>query len=231
MTYIYFLDVSLSAYSEMEKLQILERVFPLLTPQRREKIKEIRFLEDRLCCAGAGVLLDLGLRNYGLKAAEEEIAYHDGPEKGSRKPYLKHHPEIHFNLSHSGTMVMAAFSDREVGCDIEKMGKENLKLAKRFFHPEEWKVLEYADDKQELYYRYWTLKESVMKLNGKGMGLPLNSFCICMEKDKSLRAEVDGRMKPYDLREYALSGYRAALCAEADAGEVFFSFQNLKDVL
>ena len=92
-------------------------------------------------------------------------------------------------------------------------------------------MLESAADKQELFYRFWTLKESVMKLNGEGMGLALNKFCICLEKDKMIRAAVDGEIKPYDLREYALDGYRAALCAEADAGEVFFSFQNLQDVL
>lgn len=235
MTNIYFLDVSLGGYSEAEKWNILNKTFQRLTPERRKKVNAIRFLEDKLCSAGAGVLLDLGLKKYGLTAAEEEIAYKEtagngSAYKGSKKPYLKHHPEICFNLSHSGSMVMAAFSAHEVGCDIEKIGKENLKLAKRFFHPEEWKVLEGTDDKKELFYRYWTLKESLMKVTGEGMGLPLNGFCIRLEKEP-ITVEMNGELKPYVLHEYALPGYRAALCVEETAGDVFSAFQNLQDVV
>ncbi|MGN0159521.1 MAG: 4'-phosphopantetheinyl transferase family protein [Brotaphodocola sp.] len=225
MTHIYFLDVSLSNHSEKEKEMVLKQIFPVLTPQRRKKVEELRFLEDKLCSAGAGVLFDLGLKRYGLKASEVEVAY-----KENQKPYIKDHPGIHFNLSHSGFMVMAAFSDHEIGCDIEKIKKENLNLARRFFHPNEWKMLEESADKKELFFRYWTLKESVMKVTGKGMKLPLNAFCVYPE-EIPIRVEIEGIIRPYEFREYDLPGYRAALCVEEHAGDVFFTFQNLQDVV
>ena len=77
---------------------------------------------------GAGVLLERGLREYNI--CECDVKIKTG-ENG--KPYLEEYPEIHFNLSHSGNMVFAVFSDREVGCDIEEIGKPQEKLEERFF--------------------------------------------------------------------------------------------------
>ncbi len=230
MTKIYLLDVSLEGYSETEKYQILEKTFPLLRKERIEKLETICFLEDKLCSAGAGVLLDIGLREYGLRAADVSLGY-----KGNRKPYLIDHPEICFNLSHSGSLVMAAFSDRETGCDIEKTGKGNLQLVKRFFHPEEQKHLEELalssspEEWKKTFCRYWTLKESFMKVTGEGVRLMLDQFCIRL--GNPVRVVVNGEEKAYEIREFSVPGYCASVCVEETAGEVFFSFQNLQDVV
>ncbi len=57
------------------------------------------------------------------------------------KPYLKTDVPLFFNISHSGELVVCAFSDTEVGVDVEKIGKERLAVAERFFHPEEVALL------------------------------------------------------------------------------------------
>lgn len=230
MVNIYFLDVGLDGYSEEEKHQVLEKTFPVLSEERKEKVANTRFLEDKLCSAGAGVLLDIGLQKYGLCARNTAMEY-----KGNQKPYLKGHPEICFNLSHSGSMVMAAFSDHEVGCDIEKIGKGSLKMVRRFFHPEEQKELERmallstSEVWDEEFCRYWTWKESFMKVTGEGSRLSLDEFCV--RPGSPIRVWMNGAEMPYEIREFQVPGYCASVCVEEAAGEVFFSFQNLWDVV
>lgn len=231
MTHVYYLDVSLPGYSDAEKKAVLNAVVPRLAKVRQEKVLRTRFLEDQLCSAGAGLLLDIGLQQlYGLHSRELTIAY-----EGNQKPYLEEAPQVHFNLSHSGTMVMAAFSGYPIGCDIERIGKMDDRIVKRFYHPEEQKRLSLLDaetqrqEKISLFFRYWTLKESVLKVTGEGMRLPMNSFYI--DLDEPVSAAMESGTNDYRFLEHPLIGYCSSVCVDGDPGEVFFSFQNLQDVV
>lgn len=207
-----------------------------LSAERQEKIQARRFEKDRLQVLGAGLLLDYGLRDYGLRECDAAIAY-----KGNGKPYLADYPRIHFNLSHSGSMVMAVFSDREIGCDIERRQEARMSVARRFFTEEETAQLEAqapGEERNRLFFRLWTLKESYLKVTGEGMRMPLDSFAISLEdRYPSVRAGLE--VLDYTFREFTVPGYQAAVClkgrfdgnpSEWD-GEVFFSFQNLQDVV
>lgn len=147
-----------------------------VSARRQKKINSFRFRKDKNLCLGASALLDVGLRESGL--TEKEMIY---SEQKNQKPFFTNHPEIFFNISHSGNYAAAAFSDSEIGIDIEKIKDADLKIAKRFFAEEEYKYLEKISDKEKQnreFYRLWTLKESFMKVTGLGMSLPLNEFCI-----------------------------------------------------
>lgn len=232
MTHIYYLDVSLTGYSDEEKECVLDRLKPRLHPERQKKLAQTRFLDDRLCSAGAGLLFAAVLAQAGIDADAVRIGY-----RGNRKPYLPDFPEIHFNLSHSGTMVMAVCSDREVGCDIERLGKADMRVARRFFHEDEWKqleVLETAGSEQErddLFFRLWTLKESVLKVTGEGIRLPMNAFCVIPGIPVQMRMEQKQPEHSYTFLEHPLPGYHSCVCIDGNPGEVFFSFQNLPDVV
>lgn len=135
-------------------------------------------LRTRRLSLGAGLLLDQGLKRFGLRERTEAFAT---VENG--KPCLLHHPEIQFNLSHSGSMVMAAFSSCPVGCDVEKKQKARMDVAKRFFAPAEQRTLLAARTEEErdiLFSRLWTLKESYLKVGGQGMAMALGSFAITL---------------------------------------------------
>ena len=155
-----------------------------LSLKRQEKINRLRFDADRRLSLGAGLLLDQGLRRFGLREQTEAFGT---VENG--KPCLLHHPKIQFNLSHSGSMVMAAFSSCPVGCDVERKQKARMDVAKRFFAPEEQKLLREAKTTKEqdaLFGRLWTLKESYLKVEGRGMAMPLNSFSFNLSGEPSL---------------------------------------------
>ena len=68
-------------------------------------------------------------------------------EKG--KPVLNGKTGIHFNLSHSGRYVAGVFSDEEVGIDVEQIRKGQMKVAERFFCPEEYLALQKGKMKKQ----------------------------------------------------------------------------------
>ena len=130
---------------------------------------------DKLLSLGAGILIDTGLKTFGLREADVRIA-----EGKYGKSYFPDYPDIHFSVSHSEKMVLAVFADTEVGCDIEYVDSVDLQLAERFFCQSEYEfIMEHKEQEREkAFYRMWTIKESFMKAVGSGMMLPMDEFCI-----------------------------------------------------
>jgi len=89
------------------------------------------------------------------------------------KPYFEGREE-QFSISHSGEYIFCAFSDQEVGADIQKwIAVEEEKLLERFFHEEEkkqWKSLEIPEERRGFFFRSWARKEAYGKLLGNGVG-------------------------------------------------------------
>ena len=62
-------------------------------------------------------LLAVGLRElYGMELNRDRLSY---GQHG--KPYLRNHPEIHFNISHCEGLAVCVFSDTETGVDVERI--------------------------------------------------------------------------------------------------------------
>lgn len=129
-----------------------------------------------------------------------------------------------FNFSHSGSYVMCAveLTGRKVrvGCDMEKIGPLKMKVAGRFFCREEYEMIlgkDTEEERSELFYRYWVLKESFMKATGKGMALPVNSFCIRLGEPPVLVRQPEEFPEDYHYTEYKSEGlpYKMAVCSTA----------------
>ena len=91
--------------------------------------------------------------------------------------------DIRFNLSHTtGMAVLAVAMNRELGVDVEHLGRleTNTDIAERFFAPEEVaELLAQPQDTQSMrFMQYWTLKESYIKAIGMGLSCPLDSFAF-----------------------------------------------------
>lgn len=175
-----------------------------LSPVRRQKALSCRLRADRSRSVAAGLALDLGLQAYGLR--EKDVRMEAGRDG---KPFLPEHPELSFNLSHSGSLALAVFADRPVGCDIQQMRGARLSTAARWFHPSELHYLQAAQTPAETearFYRLWTLKESYAKATGRGLLLPLQSFAVDLSS---------GQPKLCGCRLFELrcpDGYYAACC-------------------
>ena len=95
---------------------------------------------------------------------------------GNEKPVLRSEKSLYFNISHSGDYVVAALSKDEVGCDIQEIRPYNPKVAGRNYCENERRLIEDSENKDEVFIRFWALKESVLKLTGKGLSGGLSSY-------------------------------------------------------
>lgn len=197
---------------ELSDAAYYEMCYNSLSTYRQEKIDRQRFMSDKKLSMGAGILMDRGLKEYGLREAQVKIEY---GENG--KPYLPDYPEIHYNLAHSGNMAIAVFAETEVGCDIEKSRTADLRLAKRFFCPGEYAYVAGLKGREQnhAFVRIWTLKESFLKVTGMGMKLPLNSFEFLFSKDnRGIILRQDYNNKSYGFFEYDFDDCHAAVCIQ-----------------
>ena len=115
---------------------------------------------------GAGIIIRTILKENGL--SENNIKYTE-----NEKPIADN---CYFNISHAGDYVVGVSFDREVGCDIEKIVDAPLEIADRFFYSGEAEYIAASEDKNRAFFKLWTLKESYMKMTGRGMSIPLDSF-------------------------------------------------------
>ena len=75
---------------------------------------------------------------------------------------------------------MLAISDTPVGIDVERLKKERLAVAERFFCKEEYEDILKVEglERESRFLEYWTMKEAYVKRTGNGLYTPLNSFLI-----------------------------------------------------
>lgn len=197
---------------ELSDEAYFKKCYESLSSGRQKKIDSYRFLADKKLSMGAGLLLDRGLAEYGLREAQVRIAQ---GENG--KPYLPDYPEIHYNLSHSGNMALAVFAGTEIGCDIEQLQAANIKLAKRFFCPREYEqIAELEGERRDYAFcRFWTLKESFLKVTGMGMKLPLDSFEFRLPGEgQGISFHQSYDWHQYEFTEYDFGRCHAAVCVQ-----------------
>lgn len=143
-----------------------KRLLQLVDHSRRQKVLRYLMPEDRKRSLGAGIIIRKILYENGL--CEGCLKY---SENG--KPVAD---DVFFNVSHGGDYVVGVASDCEIGCDIEKNGNAPLEVAERYFYLSELEYIRSAADKSRAFFTLWTLKESYMKMTGRGMSLPLDSL-------------------------------------------------------
>ena len=190
---------------------LYQMTLSLLPAQRRESAERMKIWSGKRLSAGAGLLLmaaladrmtasqgtDSDSRGNGFRELRElrSLRFTLG-ENG--KPYLTDYPQVHFNLSHSGNRVMCIVSSSECGCDVEKVERrqKNIESVIRCLAESEQRQ---AAVSAVSFCRIWTLKESILKLSGKGIVIPLRSFEVSLDPLAVKQDFIDG---PVVLKEY-----------------------------
>lgn len=155
-----------------------------------ERHRAARFIAPgaagRYIAARAGMRRHLA-RYLGVRAREVRIK-----EAAGGKPYLPDAPQLHFSLSHSGPWALLACSDTHaVGVDLEALvdaRRITASLQHLSLCPNERAQLAHLPAAQHSarFTRWWTAKESVMKLCGLGLQLPPTAIEIVTEDDETL---------------------------------------------
>lgn len=181
---IYIADIT-----PLKEEALFERAYFSVSAVRRDKTDRMRFPEGKRQSLGAECLLMRACRDFGVDYTGAEVT-----ADGNGKPGFCGLP-LFFNLSHSKDRVMCVMSALPNGCDTEQIHSADTEIAKRFFDAEEYKLLEHCsmqEERDELFFRLWTLKESFQKCTGLGFQLSLNAFSVLPGADGiRLKQSVD----------------------------------------
>ncbi|AWK07573.1 hypothetical protein DDQ41_00030 [Streptomyces spongiicola] len=124
-----------------------------------------------------------GLVRHALSEVEPRVGPHEWRflRSGLGRPEV-HAPDwcrsLRFNLSHTdGTVACVVTRELRCGVDVERSGRALPlpRLARAVLSPRERRELDAAPAgrRQELFLRYWTVKEAYLKAIGSGLRFPM----------------------------------------------------------
>ena len=173
--------------------------------------------------ASRGLLRALLGRYTGADPQGIEFAYGPQGKPALRRPACG----LQFNVSHSGTMALFAFSaSLELGIDIEKIRPPptDMGIARARFSALEFAALQRVpvDLRPEAFFHCWTRKEAFVKAVGGGLPFGLDRFDVTLDPGKPV-ALLNCRWDPLEAGRWSLidmnpaPGYAGALAVK-DAG-------------
>ncbi len=194
----------------------MRRLFP---PEKMERFEKTQPSMRLYASVAAECLLFYGVfRQFGLKLQKE--SRHTGRYG---KPLAE--GNVHFSLSHSGDMALAAVFDKPIGADIQQMRAARPDIARRVFSPEEYAAYTAAKDRDAFFLSVWTLKESYLKYKGTGFCTDPRKF-TCYPRDGHIVQNMPGcRYSLFHTETYCIGACAADSCENV----VFLDFTVLRD--
>jgi len=211
------------------KPEFQEMLLQFLPEAGRIRVRDRLNLSSKLQSVAGELLARYSVGQY-LGKPDQQINLVFG-EKG--KPHIGNLNGVHFNISHSGNYVVCAVAPYEIGIDVERIRKVNLRVAERFFSTPEINDLMSLDeaDRMEYFIRLWTIKESYLKAIGRGLTQHLNSFTISKNED-SYRLTGSREAEGFGIETHRLSAeYMMALCAPLPFSPSQITNVSLKDII
>ena len=132
---------------------------------------------------------DRHTRLYGkllLKKGLKELGFSDEVLSGMvyspfSRPYLKEIHHIDFNISHSNNLVVCAISNdnTRLGIDTQFIQQIDFNDFRFVMNDHQWEIIHQSQSPQSTFFKFWTIKESVIKADGRGMSIPLKDIPTC----------------------------------------------------
>ena len=202
-----------------DKEDLWNKGFSMISQDRRKKIRYYKNEKTARLSLGAGVLLRIAMDKNGV--SEEEIVI---GEYG--KPYISD-AAFYFNLSHSGEYVFCAYDDSPIGIDIQKIKNEIPKHTKKILAEEEREYLFSLNEKERVsaFYSIWADKESVIKWDGRGLRLPLQTISFIQEGTAISKIIFEG--SPLFVRRLDLlqPDYAVSICSQQE-----YAIEELQEI-
>ncbi len=159
---------------ELDRPEVqLQNLAATLSSDELTRAHRFHFPEHRQrFIAGRGILRRILGSYLGIEPQQVQFDY-----QSRGKPVLADafaSSNLLFNLSHSQGLALCAVNcDRQIGVDLEYIRpmSDVEALAQRFFLPREYDLMRSlpAEQKQEIFFRYWTCKEAYLKATGEGI--------------------------------------------------------------
>jgi len=143
-----------------------------LPPDTISKIRKFHKWQDAHACLFGRLLLKEMLSTFSIDQDLSTLKY-----TNYQKPYFEN-SDFNFNISHSGNYVVCAGTNQsKLGIDIEEIKSINIQEFREQFHTVEWGQIKNADN-LATFYKFWTMKEAIIKADGKGLSIPLNNLNV-----------------------------------------------------
>jgi 4'-phosphopantetheinyl transferase len=142
--------------------------------QLQEKINRYRRWQDAQACLLGYTLLMMACDGLGFdgKACIGDVRVTD-----LGRPFIQ--DLFDFNLSHSGTHVVCAISDRSrIGIDIEAVRDVELADFRYQMTEAEWEAITKAVDPLRAFFRLWTVREAALKAAGLGLRISMKDVGV-----------------------------------------------------
>jgi len=135
----------------------------------QQKISKFRRWQDQHAALFSKLLLQHALHQAGYNSdCLNQLKY-----ELYNRPFIDN--KIDFNISHAGEYVVCAISDQgRLGIDIELIKAINISDFNQYMETE---PLSYKE-----FYEIWTIKEAVIKADGRGLSIPLLDIKLDINK-------------------------------------------------
>lgn len=207
--------------------EIYEKFYSIVSKKRQQKADKFYFLSDSKRCVCAEILLRYSLQQHFGYIPDLTLSYNQ-----YGKASLININDFFYNISHSGKWVVLAYTNSEVGIDIEKILFDKDKIAKNFFTKDEQLFIFSATDKVEIAKRFtqiWTLKESYVKYLGTGLFTSFDSFSINCVDGKVVVSRTNEKIKNIKLNSGLFDdNYYLSVCSNNKKNIInFIQIENL----
>ncbi|GAB3429110.1 4'-phosphopantetheinyl transferase family protein [Niabella aquatica] len=118
---------------------------------------------------------------------------------------------LHFNISHSGNLVIIGVCSKDIGVDVEEMkGGSIIELSATVFSGKELNIFEKSADTLKTFYTFWTRKEAILKATGQGLIDSLYELEVLDGANESNLLQNNGH---FDIISFEPAiNYRASIC-------------------
>lgn len=189
-----------------------EAAAAIVSAERLDRSRKFRSQSDFLLSMG-GELLARAMIRKKLGVKNEDINF---GQTAYGKPFLAGRENLHFNVSHSGDIVICALTDTEVGCDCEFISADNkIEDIEIVYTDNEYKAIQslHGGGKILFCHQIWALKESYLKCAGIGLSEEPAAIEVSFNGGGSPAVYKNGRRLDFLLKLYGdIEGYAVALC-------------------
>jgi 4'-phosphopantetheinyl transferase len=183
---------------------------------RQDAVLRHKFRDDKVRSLCAFLLLCVGLGRV-----VKEFSYN---EHG--KPFL-YDENVHVNFSHSKSAVVAGFSETEIGVDVEFIREKYPKIVcKRVFTDSEISQIEHSENPTLTFFKFWTLKESLVKCIGQGLSFPLKTVELTLTNEI-----ISCSDKRFQFFTFSQNGHQISVCGTTSHVVKQLSFEQFSNLV
>lgn len=166
-----------------------ERLVSTVDNERNVQINKLLQIDDKVRALLSRKLTEYAichfanLSPYSLSFGKEQYG----------KPKLLSHPKLFFSVSHCDSWIVCAVDEKPIGLDIEKIENFDSDTLEFFCSTSECETIKASEWPELQYYKYWTIKESMLKLVGAGLFANPRKVIVCPLNNSVIKVNFENK--------------------------------------